>query len=41
MLIYTKYKLKSSLWKSDVYVKDKQNVDAAVRILFLCSQVFI
>ncbi|KAL9977288.1 hypothetical protein ACROYT_G014677 [Oculina patagonica] len=33
MQIYTKYKLKSGLWKSDVYVKDKQNVDAAVRIL--------
>lgn len=36
MQIYTKYKLKSGLWKSDVYIKDKQNVDAAIRIISPC-----
>ena len=31
--IYETYKLESGLWKSDVFVRDKQNVDAAIRIL--------
>ena len=34
--IYEPYKLDSGLWKSDVYVRDKQNVDAAIRILKPC-----
>ena len=33
MRLYESKKLKSGLWKSDVFVKDKQNVDAAIRIL--------
>lgn len=32
MRLYESKKLKSSLWKSDVFVKDRQNVDAAIRI---------
>ena len=31
--IYETYKLESGLWKSDVFVRDKQNVDAATRLL--------
>ena len=34
--IYEPYKLDSGLWKSDVNVRDKQNVDAAIRILKPC-----
>lgn len=33
MEIYETFKLESGLWKSDVFVRDKQNVDAAIRIL--------
>lgn len=33
MEIYETFKLESGLWKSDVFVSDKQNVDAAIRIL--------
>ena len=33
MRLYECTKLKSGLWKSDVFVKDRQNVDAAIRIL--------
>ena len=33
MEIYETYKLESGLWKSDVFVRDKQNVDAATRLL--------
>lgn len=33
MKIYETSKLQSGLWKSDVCVRDKQNVDAAKRIL--------
>lgn len=33
MTIYDTYKLESGLWKSDIFVRDKQNVDAAKRIL--------
>ena len=33
MEIYETYKLESGLWKSDVFVRDKQNVDAAKRLL--------
>lgn len=33
MEIYESFKLESGLWKSDVFVRDKQNVDAAMRIL--------
>lgn len=33
MEIYETYKLESGLWKSDVFVCDKQNVDAAKRLL--------
>jgi len=33
MDIFETYKLQSGLWKSDVFVRDKQNVDAAKRIL--------
>ena len=31
--IYEAFKLESGLWKSDVFVRDKQNVDATIRIL--------
>ena len=30
---YEMNKIRSGLWKSDVFVKDKENVDAALRIL--------
>ena len=30
---YEMNKIRSGLWKSDVFVKDKENVDAAFRIL--------
>ena len=33
MLVQQQFKLESGLWKSDVFVRDKQNVDAACRIL--------
>ncbi|XP_066928659.1 uncharacterized protein [Clytia hemisphaerica] len=33
MNIFEKHKLDSGLWKTDIYVRDKQNVDAAIRIL--------
>lgn len=33
MRLYESKKLKSGLWKSDVFVKDRQNVDTAIRIL--------
>ena len=33
MQIYDSFKLESGLWKSDVFVRDKQNVDSAIRIL--------
>lgn len=33
MKTYELYKLESGMWKSDVFVKDKQNVNAALRIL--------
>lgn len=33
MRLYESKKLQSGLWKSDIFVRDKQNVDAAVRIL--------
>ena len=33
MKLYESKKLQSGLWKSDIFVCDKQNVDAAVRIL--------
>ena len=33
MRLYESKKLKSGLWKSDVFVKDKKNVDASIRIL--------
>lgn len=33
MRLYEGKKLASGLWKSDVFVRDRQNVDAAVRIL--------
>ena len=33
MRLYESKKLKSGLWKSDIFVKDKQNVAAALRIL--------
>ena len=33
MRLYESKKLKSGLWKSDVFVKDWQNVDAAIRDL--------
>ena len=32
MEIYETYKLESGLWKSDVFVRDKQNVDAAKQL---------
>ena len=33
MKMYPEFKLECPLWKSDVYVRDKQNVDAATRVL--------
>ena len=33
MRLFESKKLKSGLWKSDIFVRDKQNVDAALRIL--------
>jgi len=33
MRLYESKKLKSGLWKSDSFVKDKQNMAAALRIL--------
>lgn len=33
MEIYETFKLESGLWKSAVFVRDKENVDAAIRIL--------
>ena len=33
MQLYETKKLESGLWKSDIFVKDRQNVDAALRIL--------
>lgn len=33
MRLYESKKRQSGLWKSDIFVRDKQNVDAAVRIL--------
>jgi hypothetical protein len=33
MKTYEMYKIEYGLWKSDVFVKDKQNVNAALRIL--------
>ena len=33
MRLYEGKKLASGLWKSDVFVRDRQNVDAALRIL--------
>lgn len=33
MQLYETKKLVSGLWKSDIFVKDRQNVDAALRIL--------
>ena len=33
MKTYEMNRIRSGLWKSDVFVKDKQNVDAALRIL--------
>lgn len=33
MRLYEAKKLESGLWKSDIFVKDRQNVDAALRIL--------
>lgn len=33
MQTYLSFKLECGLWKSDVYVRDKQNVDAATRLL--------
>lgn len=33
MKTYEAYRLESGLWKSDIFVKDKQNVKAATRIL--------
>lgn len=35
MKMYPEFKLECPLWKSDVYVHDKQNVDAATRVLNL------
>ena len=31
--LYSRHKLDSALLKTDIYVRDKQNVDAAIRIL--------
>ena len=31
MKMCPQFEMKHSLWKSDVYVRDKQNVDAATR----------
>ena len=33
MILYEGKKLATGLWKSDVFVRDRQNVDAALRIL--------
>ena len=33
MRLYESKKRQSGYWKSDIFVRDKQNVDAAVRIL--------
>ena len=33
MQLYERKKLESGLWKSDIFEKDRQNVDAALRIL--------
>ena len=33
MKTYEMNRIRSGLWKSDVFVKDKENVDAALRIL--------
>lgn len=33
MQLYETKKLESGLWKSDIFVRDRQNVDAALRIL--------